>query len=175
MFCRKESFRDLSELRVQTSRFHSDYDRIKIVEESVKAVDEKLIRFVQDSNKLEETLEKLNALTSKTKQLDFEISRFKQMTDSIDLADIKLTKCIGETQNLDTSIKKLNLINERMSDFEPELTKIESMELTLDRFDAKQNALITLLLDAINRTNKKTIDENDDTDGKKLIYNISNV
>ncbi len=187
MFCRQESFRDLSALRVQTSRFHSDYDRITVIEESVRAVDSKMVRYVQDSNRLNETLEKLNALTSKTKQLDFEISRVKQMTETIELADSKLTKCIQEARSLDGTAKKLDSINEMMSKFEPELSKIEGMELTLDRFDEKQNALIALLMDAINRTNsgskkkqEELSDENrlerdSENDESKLVYKISNV
>jgi len=139
-----------------TSRFHTDYDRITIIEESVKAVDAKMVSYIQESNRLSETLEKLNMLTSKTKQLDYELSRVKQMTDAIESADNKLTKCLQEAKSLDGTVKKLDSINEMMSKFEPDLSKIEKVELTLDRFDAKQNALITLLLDAINRSNSST-------------------
>lgn len=146
---RKESFKDLSSLRQQTSRFSPDYDRIKAIEDSVKTIDERLIRSAEDSTKLKTTFKKLENLTEKARELDEEISRIHVLDESVDAADVKLGKAIkevrNETRKLDETISKLDGISQRMDKIEPELSKINAIEMTLNKFDEQQTLLIGLV------------------------------
>lgn len=148
---RKESFKDLSSLRQQTSRFSPDYDRIKVIEDSVKTIDERLIKSAEDSTKLKTTFKKLENLTEKARQLDEEISRIHVLDESVDAADVKLDKAIQETRKLDETISKLDGINQRMDKIEPELSKINAIELTLNKFDEQQTLLIGLVKSLLDR------------------------
>ena len=148
---RKESFKDLTALRQQTSRFSPDYDRIKAIEDSVQAVDERLLKSAEDSIRLQATVKKLDSLSGKARELDEEINRIRLIEKSVDAADAKLSKAIQETKNLDETIVKLESINQRMDQIEPELSKIKTIEITLNKFDEKQNLLINLLMETLNK------------------------
>ena len=136
--------------------FVPDLNRIKFIESAVEVVDSKVNTCLIKSKKLDETLQKLDQLSAKTSLLEPEIERIKLIEKSVDSAENKLNKCLDESLKLDLTLAKLEALNARMIAIEPELSKINTIELTMDKFDVKQNNLISILIDAINRKKAPT-------------------
>lgn len=148
--CRREPFSqklDIANQKLDNVRNQGDTEikHIKSIEKTVEVVDEKLNKSLEHSKNLDTNLTKLES--EKVQQIIDKTSEIKNQSE--------LNQRL-EMIKLDQTIEKLTKLNERLDLIEPELAKVESIEQVLERFEKKQDKLMTILIDAINRKKSTT-------------------
>ncbi len=149
--CRREPF----SLKLDNANAKLDSMRQQDDTYTVPKIETMYHQATHHSTMLDTALEKLDNLTARTTQLKPDIDRIKLIEASIDVSEKKLDKALEESKKLDETLERLYTLNERMTSLEPDIEKIKNIESILERFDSKQNNLISILLEAINRKKSK--------------------